>query len=457
MNNNFLIINEDPRLKSILSCASILKHRFVSVWHSSFVRNVTLVVTGTAGAQAISMAFAPLITRIYGPEAFGLLGVFTALTSIVAPIAAFTYPVAIVLPRDDVDALGIARLSFFLSFVISALFAIVMWVNGNWLIRTLNAESIAAYVFLIPFVMLFSVWTQIGYQWLVRKKEFSLYARITVIQSLLLNVAKAGLGWFKPIAAVLIIVATLGNLLNAVMLFVGAKIRYRNSSDNATDVVKTPIKQLAFRHRDFPFYMTPKVVVDAVSAALPVFGLTALIGPSEAGFFTLAMSFLSMPAALIATSVEKVLYPQLSGAANSSKKLTPLVLKSALGLVLVAIWPFALIAILGPSLFEIVFGYDWREAGVYSQWLALWLFASFVIRAFYCAVPVLSIQRANLIVDIVTFCLSAIAIFAGLVIFKDAVFGVAFYAIAGTIGRVLLAALVIVSLNRFDRNITVHH
>jgi len=434
----------------------ILRHHFASIWHSSFVHNVTLVATGTAGAQAISMAFAPLITRIYGPEAFGLLGVFTALTSILAPIAAFTYPVAIVLPKNDIDALGIVRLSFYLSLAISALFALAIWAGGNWLTSILNAESIAAYLFLIPLVMLFSAWTQIGQQWLVRAEEFRLYARIAVIQSLLVNIAKTGFGWFNPIAAVLIIIATLGNLLNSVMLFIGAKIRYRDSPGHATDAVKTTIKQLALRHRDFPFYRTPKVIVDSMSAALPVLGLTALIGPTEAGFFSLAMSVLSMPVALIATSVEKVLYPKLSRAANESKKLTPLVLKSAMGLVLVSSLPFALIAILGPSLFEIVFGRNWGEAGVYSQWLVLWLFTSFVIRAFYCAVPVLSIQRENLIVDTVTLCLSVIAIIAGLIIFNDAVIAVAFYSIAGSIGRILLAALVIISLNRFDRSLKVY-
>jgi len=47
---------------------------------SKFVRNVAIVATGTAGAQAITMAFSPINTRLYGPEAFGILGTFTAPT-----------------------------------------------------------------------------------------------------------------------------------------------------------------------------------------------------------------------------------------------------------------------------------------------------------------------------------------------------------------------------------------
>ena len=67
---------------------------------SKFIRSVVLVAGGAAGAQAITMAFAPIITRFYGPEAFGLLGTFTAILGIVMPIAALSYPIAIVLLHE---------------------------------------------------------------------------------------------------------------------------------------------------------------------------------------------------------------------------------------------------------------------------------------------------------------------------------------------------------------------
>src|SRR5690625_3723904 len=92
--------------------------------NSRFVRNVALVATGTAGAQAITMAFSPVITRLYGPDAFGMLGTFTATLAVVTPIAALTYPIAIVLPKKDDDARAIAKLSFLLALCISVVFAI---------------------------------------------------------------------------------------------------------------------------------------------------------------------------------------------------------------------------------------------------------------------------------------------------------------------------------------------
>jgi O-antigen/teichoic acid export membrane protein len=95
---------------------------FISrTYKSKFVRNVAVVASGTAGAQAITMAFSPIITRLYGPEAFGLLGTFMAIVAVVTPLAALSYPIAIVLPKEDIDARGIAKLSAYIAVCIAAL------------------------------------------------------------------------------------------------------------------------------------------------------------------------------------------------------------------------------------------------------------------------------------------------------------------------------------------------
>ncbi|WP_291346906.1 NAD-dependent epimerase/dehydratase family protein [Desulfobacula sp.] len=70
---------------------------------------------GTAGAQAIAMVFSPVVTRLYGPEIYGLLGTFLAITSMISPVVALSYPIAIVLPKEDSDAKGIVRLSIYIA------------------------------------------------------------------------------------------------------------------------------------------------------------------------------------------------------------------------------------------------------------------------------------------------------------------------------------------------------
>src|SRR5690625_2213325 len=108
-----------------------MKEKLINFSKKPFVRNVIILASGTAAAQIITMVLSPIITRLYGPEAFGLMGAFMAIVNIVAPIAALTYPIAIVLPRRDQDAKMIIRLSMLITISISIISLIILSVFNN--------------------------------------------------------------------------------------------------------------------------------------------------------------------------------------------------------------------------------------------------------------------------------------------------------------------------------------
>src|SRR5690554_1466226 len=115
--------------------------RIKQLGQSKFARNVAIVATGTAGAQAITMAFAPVITRLYGPEAFGLLGTFMAILGVLTPIAALTYPIAIVLPKSDTDAKNVAKLSAILALLIAVTTSVLLLAAGDWITKALSMQA----------------------------------------------------------------------------------------------------------------------------------------------------------------------------------------------------------------------------------------------------------------------------------------------------------------------------
>ena len=49
-----------------------------------FNKNVIKVLSGTVLAQALPIAVAPILTRIYSPENFGIFALFYAIVSILA-------------------------------------------------------------------------------------------------------------------------------------------------------------------------------------------------------------------------------------------------------------------------------------------------------------------------------------------------------------------------------------
>jgi O-antigen/teichoic acid export membrane protein len=404
------------------------------LWRSHFARNVAIVTSGTAGAQAITMAFAPLITRLYGPEAFGLMGTFMAITAIVIPLAALTYPTAIVLPRSDRDALGLARLSVILSVAMAMLVAGLLMFGGDWLAATLGAESVASYLLLIPVFMLFGAWLQIVHQWLIRKKEFGVVARSAVAYSLIVNSAKSGIGWFHPVGAVLIVLATLGQALHAGLLLIGARRRYSRVT-NGTDegLPSASLRQLAYRHRDFPLYRAPQSFINAASKSMPVLILAAFFGPAAAGFYTLAKMVMGLPTILIGKAVNDVFYPRITEAAHNGENLPRYILQTTGVMLAIGMVPFGLVILFGPALFSFVFGNEWAVAGEYARWLSFWLLAAFISRPSIATIPVLSLQKQFLIYEIVSVAVRTLSLILGVLIFQSDVVAVALFSLSGLI------------------------
>lgn len=415
--------------------SSLLSSRkaVIHAWNSRLVRDIALVASGTAGAQAITMAFSPLITRIYSPDAFGLLGTYTALLAILTPIAALAYPIAIVLPQDEREALALVRLSTILSFFIAILACIFLTLGGGWLSTLLGAESIANYLFLIPLAMLFAAFVQVAQQWLIRKKEFGVIARTALVQAVILNCAKTGVGWFHPFGAVLIVLATLGHVLQAVLLFLGAKWRYEPSTSSHDQKPQQSLRELLYRYRDFPLYRAPQNFINAASQSLPVLMLAAFFGPAAAGFYTIAKMVMGMPTMLVGKAVNDVFYPRITEAARNGENLPRHITRATMALFAVSILPFGLVMLFGAWLFSFVFGDEWVRAGEYAQWLAVFFLFNFINKPSVAAVPALGIQQGLLVYEVFSTGGKVIGLAAGFYLFKSDLWAVALFSLSGTL------------------------
>lgn len=411
--------------------------------NSRFVRNVFLVATGTAGAQAITLAFSPVITRLYGPEAFGLLGIFMALVTIVDPIAALTYPTAIVLPKEDSEARGIAWLSFITALVISILVAIVFLIFGNSLAILLNVSELGALIMLVPLVIIFSALVQISQQFLIRKKQFKIRARVDVLQALIVNSTKSLFGIFKPLGSLLVIIYTLGIALYATLMSFSAKKANIHLNENNSPLSTKSLLILAKKYNDFPLYRTPSITIQHFMASMPVLMLGGLFGPAAAGFYALGRRILNAPAQLIGNAVGDVFYPRIAEASNRGENLSKLILKATATLAAVGILPFGLIAATGPWLFGFVFGQEWVIAGEYARWLSLISFCNLIDGPVKKGILVMNLQFSFLVFNVCAAILRIGALACGALIFKSALTAVIFYSMVGGFSWLMLIPYVL--------------
>lgn len=143
-----------------------------TMFSGTFIRNVILVATGTASAQIITTLFSPIITRLYGPEAYGIMGTFNSIVFIIAPVVALTYPIALVLPKNDTEANGLARISLYITIVITLAISVIIVFFSETLSRIFNIEEIEPFLLLLPLAIFLSGFMQIIEQWLIRTKYF---------------------------------------------------------------------------------------------------------------------------------------------------------------------------------------------------------------------------------------------------------------------------------------------
>jgi len=415
-----------------------------------FMRNVAKVAGGTAAAQAITIAFYPIITRLYGPEAFGILGLFMVVVAVLTPIAGLTYPIAIVLPRSDRDAVGLAWLSLTIAIVTSVVVTLVLAVFSERIIALFGLERIAPFIFLVPLVILFTTMLATTQQWLIRTKQFTLTASVAVLQAFIVNAAKAGLGFIQPLASSLIAVSTLGIAGHATMLAIGRRWRGAAREDPAPDAPQKKLVELARIYRDFPLFRAPQELLNALSHGLPLILLAGFYGTAVAGFYALAYSVLAAPITLIGNSVGNVLYPRLAEAANRGEDLRRLVLLPTGALFLIGIIPFGTIMLAGPALFAFVFGDEWREAGEYARWMALWLAFGFANIPSVKVIPVINEQKRFMLYGASSAFLRIASVCIAYYLGFDQLFAVIFVSISSAVLIIFLIVAVAFRVRHFQ-------
>lgn len=399
---------------------------------SQFVKNIVLLAMGTAGAQLIGMLASPFITRLYGPEAYGLMGGFLAIANIIIPVSALTYPIAIVLPKEDKEAKELVHLSIFVSLLLSLVMLFVLLLFNKQIISLLNLNEIGNLIFLIPLIIIFAGFMEVAKQWLIRTEQFKINAKANFLQSVFVNGGKVGFGFIMPIANILIILSTSINAIRASIMWLYAETP-KLALLYYLKFKKFRMKELAKKYYDFPLFRAPESLITGISHSLPILMLTAFFGPASAGFYSIGRTVLTLPSQLIGESVGDVFFPKVTELYNSKKKITPVIKKATLALAGVGVIPYGIVFLFGPFLFSLVFGADWYMAGEYARWIALWSFTNFFNKPSVRTLAVINAQRYHLIYTIFGVIVRVIALAIGFYFYKSDLHAVMLFGISGAI------------------------
>lgn len=347
----------------------------ISVKRSGFVKNFSVLLTGTAIAQAIPVLLQPLLRRLFDADVFALYAVYNSVTSMLIVVSTLRYEMAVVLPERDREgvllvllSLGINLLFGFLCFAAIALFpgAIVGWTK--W------PEAGVTWLYLVPLaVVLFSASQTLNY-WLIRKKAFKASAMNRIFRRAAEGSVQAAGGAAAWQGALM-----WGDLAGR---FVHMIVAFRQAFKNGFSIKELKIAEVrpvAKRYRDFPLFQALPALLNTVSLMLPVLLVNSYYSYEATAQFDLCRQVLLLPLALITTAMSQVLLQKYTEQRNSKVPIMPGFIKITLYTSAFAIMTILFFMLTGRPLFSFLFGQQWAVAGDYAAILAPAFMIQFVV------------------------------------------------------------------------------
>lgn len=371
--------------------------------------SVARLASGATAAQAIAIVAAPVTTRLYDPSTYGLQGTFVALVTVVAMVATFRYHAAIVIAENQRTALEVAWLCYILLAVVSLLSCAIVWQFGAAIAKLLGAPGLTPLLWLVPLAIVARAGTFPLQSWFSRLNRFQPIATSQVIESVSGSLLAIGAGFaFGSTAAGLIGTRVIAWLLSLGYMF-GQAWRTRGGQ-RIEGVHFAALAKVAFLYRRLPLLSTWAVLANSAAYVLPWLLISALFSPAVLGLFLLADRIVITPLTMVGSAVGQVFFRASAGAADG---LPSLIVAAVRKLVLIAVFPMLLLAILGRDLFAFAFGGAWAEAGVFAQILVVYAIMRFVVAPLGELCTVLHRQDLELRFNIVLLVVRGLAVLAG--------------------------------------------
>lgn len=375
-----------------------------------FARNAATIMTGTTIAQIIGILISPILTRIYSPQDFGLFALFSASLAVVTVMITLKYENAIMLPSDDEDAINIVALSTIIAFSISMMVLTVVIIFGKNLMVLLDGKGTENWLFFYPVSIFFAGIYLPFYNWLNRLGHYKTMAYRTVIQVIVTSVMSLILGVKGYHSTGLIISFILGQIVVVIILFWDF---YVTSKKYFSLIRFHKIRQQIKRHIKFPLYDLPSSFISIVVNQAPIFVFNKYFGSNNVGLYSFANKILGMPSNLMAGSVLCVFKQRATQDYNKNGNCIHIYKKTFKSLLLFSAFPFIILALFSPSLFVLIFGSQWRQAGVFASILCVMFAIRFVTSPLAYMFYVAEKQRYDFIGQILFLISTAIAITLG--------------------------------------------
>lgn len=337
----------------------------------SFARPVATLLGGSVAAHVIAFAARPVLSRLYTPEAFGVLGVFSSLAGGLTVLATARYEDAVMLPPTQAGARRVQHLAGLLALGTAGLTLLALPFADAWA-AWLGAPQLTELALFLPITLLALAWANVAQVGLSRSERFHRLSASLFVQAVVTVGVQIGWPGHTPAGLVLGFVAGAASFAGMTMTGLAGRPSHEVLGDESPAQPLQSLREVARRYRRFPLFGLPASAMQQLAIRLPPLALAAAFGPTVVGWFSIAYASLLVPVSVLTDAVGQVFFVRAAEARRAGR-LGALTQITARRLIAATVFPVATAAVLGPPLFAWVFGEAWAASGTYARALAPWL------------------------------------------------------------------------------------
>lgn len=418
-----------------------IKQKFKIIFQGNFVKNVSVLVGATAFAQLITIITIPALTRLYSPEDFNVLAVYSSVIALISVVSCLRFEIAIPIPKGEEEAVALLFLSFFSVICTTVLTVVIVALLSNH-IHKVTEGQLTGFMWLIPVSVFFAgIYKALQY-WATRNKAFSLVAKTRLSQA----ISGSGTQLVFGYAGIAPLGLLLGQLINIGGGIIGLSRYFLKNNLSLVRVLNVNKFKSTFKQYDqFPKYSVLESFANTGATQIPIILIAYYAISAEAGFLMLATRLLSMPISLIGGAVAQV---YISEAAQKYEKgvLKEFTHNIIITLLKIGAIPITFVGIIAPFIIPLILGEEWERTGIIISWMVPWFLMQFITSPVSMTLHITNHQKLAMILQFIGFLLRVGTVIVGGLYFQGYITEI--YSVSGFVFYSLYLLIVLIILNK---------
>ena len=373
-----------------------------------------VLFSGDAAGQLLLLLIAPIVTRLYTPEEFGVATVYAAVLALAVVISALRYELAVPVPAADDDGVNVLFAALSAAAAMSIVGVGAYLVIGNSIEALSDGLPMAvALLFGLSVLLNGSIASLSG--WMIRRQRYDLLARARLARTACQAGFQLGLGWAGWGAIGLVVAALIGSAVGVAILVASF---VRQDSGRMRAVSRAGIRHAFGRYRRFPIFSGSAAFVQAVNLEMPYIVFGSLYGRADVGAMGLARRSLGTPLYTLSGAVGQVFFGRGAELVRTAPEhlhrfVVRMTLATASIFVPLGIGAFVVL----PPLTTWIFGSEWADAADFIRVMVPMFVFSAIAAPTGHLLDMIERQDLHLVRDLVRLAISLCAI--GLVVLFD--------------------------------------